>query len=123
MPGVFYHYYQRPNSITHSFSKKHIDDLTTFLTELKNTLIEKEYWNKYSADFYAFGQKCIINTINQLLYSEQDVSIQKNYISYLLNQLNGLFDICEWVEFWGMDLIRRFFDVYKIPTYLLNQKG
>ncbi len=25
--GVYYHYYQRPESITHTFTKKHIDDL------------------------------------------------------------------------------------------------
>ena len=108
-PKVYYHYYQRPNSIMHTFSKKHIDDLALFLSKLKANLCECNLWHKYHKEYYAFSQKCIINTVNSLLTLEQDVLIQKKYISYLIKNLKCCFNFDEWIDFLDIESIRKLF--------------
>lgn len=109
VPDVFYHYYQRPNSITHSFSKKHIDDLRVFLNDLREFLITENFWNKYKKEYYALSQKCIFNIVNSIFCSEQDVCVQKKYIFYLLQQLKTCFDIKECIDFLDINFIKRLF--------------
>ena len=109
VPDVFYHYYQRPNSITHSFSKKHIDDLINFLMDLKKELLDGNIYDKYDSEYYALSQKCIINIVNLLFCSEQDVCIQKKYIIYLFKKLKKHFSIDEWINFLDINSIKRLF--------------
>lgn len=109
VPDVFYHYYQRPNSITHNFSKKYINNLIVFFDDLKRFLITEDFWNKYKTEYYSLCQKCIINIVNSLLCIEQDVSIQKKYILYLLQKLKNCFNIKEWIDFLDINSIKRLF--------------
>lgn len=109
VPNVFYHYFQRQNSITHSFSKKYIDDLIQFLVDLKNLLIQYGYWNEYRLDYYSISKKCIVNTVNLLFCDIPDIGIQKKYIIYLLEELKENFSIKEWVDFLDIKAIKRLF--------------
>ncbi len=109
IPDCFYHYYQRPNSITHSFSKKHIDDLIDFFCESKKYLYERDLWQQYNTQFYAMCQKCLINTMNLLFCIEADVATQKQYVKYTFKQLQSYLNVEEWIDFLDIQSIRRLF--------------
>lgn len=107
VPGVYYHYYQRQKSITHSFSKKHIDDLIQMTVNLKQRLMERKLWDLYMTDYYAFCEKSFRSTINTLFESEQEVKVQKDYIYYFLAELQNYFSIKEWLDYIDIERIKR----------------
>ncbi len=109
VPRVYYHYYQRPNSITHTFSKKHINDLVQLTADLKSMLIKENIWERNKLDYYAFCTKCIRSAVNTLFIAEPNIQIQKNYISYLISQLQTKISIDEWLDYMDIQAIKRLF--------------
>ena len=109
VPGSYYHYYQRPNSITHTFSKKHIDDLVQLTVDLKKQIISKGLWEKNQKDYYAFCSKCIRSALNALFTAEPSVQTQKRYISYLATKLQQNISINEWIDYMDIQSIKRLF--------------
>ena len=107
VPDVYYHYWQRPDSITHSFSRKHIDALTQMLENLRTEIVTKGLWDTHCQDFYSFSEKSIRSVINTLFSTEQSVAQQKQYISHLMHQLQVLFTIDEWMQYLDIQVIRR----------------
>lgn len=108
VPNVYYHYFQRGDSITHTFSKQHIDALIALMDEIRSEIISKNLWEKHCQDYYAFSIKCIRSAINALFSAEQRVSLQKQYVSYLMNQLQSHFTVDEWVQYLDIQIIKRF---------------
>lgn len=109
VPGVYYHYYQRPGSITHTFSKKHIDDLVQLTSDLKSMLIRENMWEINQRNYYAFCSKCIHSAINTLFIAEPSIQIQKHYIAYLATRLQAKISIDEWLDYMDIQSIRRLF--------------
>lgn len=109
VPKVYYHYYQHPNSITHTFSKKHIDDLVQLTADLKSMLIHENMWETNQRDYYAFCSKCIRSSINALFIAESSIQIQKYYISYLATKLQTQISIDEWLNYMDIQAIKRLF--------------
>lgn len=108
VPNVYYHYFQRADSITHSFSKKHIDALTKMIENLRTHIITNMMWESHRQDFYAFSEKSIRSLISTLFSSEQNVGQQKQYILYLMCQLQTIFTIDEWIQYLDVEVIRRY---------------
>ncbi len=109
VPRVFYHYSQRPESITHSFSKNHIDALAQMLKSIRMHITELGAWGTYRDDFYSFSEKSIRSLIQSLFSAEQCSSQQKSYIIYLIRKLQELFTIEELVQYLDMQMIQRYF--------------
>lgn len=108
VPNVYYHYLQRADSITHSFSRKHIDALTKMLENLRAQIVTMGLWDTHRHDFYSFSEKSIRSVINTIFSAEQCVALQKQYVSYLMHQLQVLFTIDEWIQYLDIQVIRRF---------------
>lgn len=83
-PNCYYHYYQRADSITHSFSKKHINDLFSTFSLLKHNLNKSSISELYNREFWSFLEKCFIFTMSAMFSSEQNNIIQKRYIEYAI---------------------------------------
>lgn len=98
---------QRSDSITHSFSRKHIDALTNMIGNLRSQIVTMGLWDMYCNDFYAYSEKSIRSVINTLFSAEQSVVQQKQYVSYLIHQLQGLFTADEWIQYLDIQIIRR----------------
>lgn len=111
VPNVYYHYYQRPCSITHSFSKKHILDLSFFIKDLHEYLIEHNLMNKYYYSFLSFCQKTIRSVIALLLQSEQNNNTQKEYIKLLIQKTTKIISIYEWVDFLDTNILKNLLEL------------
>lgn len=107
VPNIYYHYMQRSDSITHSFSRKHIDALTNMIGNLRSQIVTMGLWDMYCNDFYAYSEKSIRSVINTIFSAEQGVVQQKQYVSYLIHQLQGLFTADEWIQYLDIQIIRR----------------
>lgn len=113
VPETYYHYYQNPNSITHTFSKKHIDTLVDAFINIRNYLQEFSIYNIYYDDFLAYIDKCISSTLNSLFCVESKVCVQKEYIIYLIKKMNENFTIDEWINYVDTKRIQRFFGIIR----------
>lgn len=109
VPDVYYHYYQNKYSITHTFSKKHIDDLVVLCKDLKDYLDINMLWDKHQEEYFSYCQKCIRNTINTLFITEHSIQKQKEYITYFLNIMQKNFDILEWINHIDISIIKKCF--------------
>ncbi len=109
VPNVFYHYYQRENSITKSITKKHIDDLISSFSFLKNAIIlERNYLEKITA-FKSYFDRAIQSLFRMLFNSESTLSIQKKYIIYFYDKFIEQFSIHEALEYLDARRIRKLF--------------
>lgn len=109
IPDVYYHYYQRPDSITHSFSKKHIDDLAMLISDLKAHLIRIDLWENNRQAYYSFCDKCIHSTINMLFIAEPKIHVQKQFLSYLFTRLQSVYPVSDWINYVDIKTIKRIF--------------
>lgn len=109
VPSVYYHYYQRENSITNTFSKKHIDDLIISYKMLKSYLEENSFDVKYQKEFYSYLDRAIASLLDILFKGESTVSMQKKYIIYLYTQFSNNFSISTAISYLDITRIKRLF--------------
>lgn len=109
IPDVYYHYYQNVDSITHTFSKKHIDTLVAAFVNMRNYLLKNNFYNTYSDYYFAYMDKCLSATLNMLFSSEPSAQIQKKYLVYLFEQLSKYFSVEEYIAHLDTKRIQRFF--------------
>lgn len=110
VPEVYYHYYNRPNSITNCISKKHIDDLVLSFNYLKKKLKKNGVWKKHQFQFNALADKCICYLSELIFMNENNVTYQKRYITYLLEQLVKNYSIKEIITYLDTHRIRKLFN-------------
>lgn len=109
IPEVYYHYYQNTSSITHKFSKKHIDTLVTAFVNMREYLRNNLLYDTYSDYYFAYMDKCLSATLNMLFSSEPTTQIQKKYLVYLFEQLSKYFSVEEYIAYLDTKRIQRFF--------------
>lgn len=111
VPDNYLHYYQRNNSIMHSFSKKHISDFFESFSDIKNFLENEKCFYDYEQMFFAYFQRSCKSLLNILFYVEQDSQIQKKYLlefmkylekNYVLEDLIKNVDINIIKKIWGI---------------------
>lgn len=107
--NIYLHYYQRPHSIMHSFSKKHIEDTLEIFVFLRKYLEEKEIFSIHKSNYYAFFLRCYITLVNTLFASEQNIDLQKKYLSYFADSFTTRFDLHEVIEHLDIDIIKKIF--------------
>lgn len=110
VPSVFYHYYNRPYSITNCITKKHIDDLISSFNYLKNQLNTKNTNTAYTQAFAALLDKCVCFLIDMIFKNESDISNQKNYIAYLMDSLIKNYSFNDIFEYLDIQRIKRLFN-------------
>ena len=98
IPTVAEHYFQREFSAMHSFSRNHIDCLIAVLRQLKHALIAEGNGFSCETEYYAFLDRNLNVLFDSIFSNEQNLSVQRSYISYLLEQLLQLFTIRDLVE-------------------------
>lgn len=106
---AYLHYYQRQNSIMHSFSPQYIDGLIDVLYDLKKFLIEKECLANYKKEYYALFNKSIYSLMNMIFSTEQNDIIQKRCICYFAELLTKKFDITEFISNLDINVIKEIF--------------
>lgn len=107
IPNIYLHYYQRDNSIMHSFSKQYIDDLIDSFCIIKDYLSEKNVYKERQKDFYAFFDKCYISMLNILFSVEAEVDIQKKYIYYFAQRFENAFSLEEYIDYLDIKRIKQ----------------
>lgn len=111
VPEVYYHYYQNTGSITHTFSKEHIDTLIMAFINMRNYLQNNLLYDTYSDYYFSYMDKCLASTLNILFSSEPAIQIQKKYLIYLFKQLSEHFSIEESITYLDTKRIQRFFHI------------
>jgi len=107
IPNTYLHYYQRPQSIMHTFSKKYIDDLFYEFVALKEYLVKMKQWDAHKENYYSFWERSASSMMNILFSIEQDVQIQKKYISYYYEKFIGAFPLDEYLDYMDIERIKR----------------
>lgn len=106
--GTNQHYYQRETSITHSFSKKRIDDLINAFVVLRANLKQQESLHKYEKEYMSFFDRCITTTYHNLIETPISTHEKKQYIAYFLEQLLGEFPLKSIVEYLDIERFHHF---------------
>jgi glycosyltransferase involved in cell wall biosynthesis len=103
VPNVFYHYYQRPTSITHTFSKKHIDDLINAFLIIKGGIPEK-----HNLHHISFFEKCAKSMLNILFESKLSVIEQKEYLKYFTQNIRKVYSNSDLIDYIDISRIKKF---------------
>lgn len=111
VPNTYYHYYQRQNSITHTFSKKHIDDLVNSFIQLRSLLNNSNAFHMYKDSYWAFFKKCIQSNLSMIFKSEQNIVIQKKFIAYFAEVCLNSFTLSECIELIDINNLKLFFNL------------
>lgn len=109
-PNAYYHYYQRNNSITHSFSKKHIDDLLEAFTFIKDYLDRNNLFENHKNNYYAYFERCSAFVLNLLTLKEQNLEIQNQYLQYFMTKIQSFLCIPDYWKYCGAQRLRNFFN-------------
>lgn len=106
---TYLHYYQRQNSIMHSFSRQYIDGLFDILYDLRIFLDDDGCFIEYQKEYFALFNKCIYSLMNIIFSVNQNDAIQKKYIIYLVEILAKKFDITELIRNLDINVIKEIF--------------
>lgn len=111
VPEVYYHYFQRPNSITHIFCKKLADDCISILVQIKNKLIQENLFSTYNQEFYSFFERCLTSLLKMLHSRESDYRVQKKYLEYIFVKCFKHFTAKEIIQYIDNQRIFNFFHI------------
>lgn len=111
IPDNFLHYYQRYNSIMHSFSQRHIDDFVKTFSNIKSFLENENCFSKYKKLFFAYFQRGCRSLLNTLFCVEQDFNIQKKYLLQFVKCIETTFTLEELISNIDINIIKRIYDL------------
>lgn len=111
VPDTYYHYYQRDNSITHTFSKRLVDDCLNTLVQIRKELEEQNLLRIYEKEYHAYVERLITSLLDMLLRKEPDNIIQKKYLKYILTSFMECFQMSKFIDYIDNRRIFHFFDV------------
>ena len=106
LPNIYYHYYQRPESIMHNFSKVYIDGFIELFRNLRQYLKENMLWDQYNDVLYKFFHKSFYSFLNALFSNESNISSQKKYLAYFFTKIKSM-DAEHLMEYVDLDAIKR----------------
>ena len=111
VPDDYLHYYQRNNSIMHSFSTKHISDFFESFMDIKRFLENEKRFQDYKDNFFAYFQRGCKSLLNTLFYVEQDPQVQKKYLLEFAKCFEKNFELEELIENLDINLIKRIWNI------------
>lgn len=112
---TYYHQYQRKNSISRSFNKKHIDDLFFAFKEIKKELSSRNLSQKYKEHYYAFFEKCLRYVLESIRLTEQNENAINTHLAYAYSISRDVIPYSEFIEYCGNKRIESFFINDKLP--------
>jgi len=104
-----YHQYQRRNSVSRSFTKKHIDDLFFAFKTIRGLLLKRNVFEEYRAHYYSFFEKCLGYMFESLRLSEQDNEAINAYLKYAYSASKDSIPFNEFIDHCGNKRIELFF--------------
>ena len=105
-----YHLFQRKNSASRGFSKKHIDDMFFSFKEIREILIKRDQFDEYKGCYYSFFEKCLVYLIESINLSENDDEVINDYYKYAHSINNGAVKFDEFIEYCGNIRLQNFFN-------------
>lgn len=108
---TYYHYYQRVNSITHTFSKRLVNDCFNTLVQIYNDLEKQKILTYYEKEYYAYVERLLTSLLDMLVRKEQDNFIQKEYLKYIITKFSKQFEIGKIIDYIDNKRIFKFFDL------------
>lgn len=110
VPKVYYHYFQREESITKHFSKKHIDDIIMSFKRLY-FYIEKQNFLDFNIKnmFNCYFDRAISSMLRMLFCNEPSIQMQKKYILYFYELFSKNFSLSEALSYLDICRIKRLF--------------
>lgn len=105
-----YHLYQRRNSISREFTKKHIDDLFFAFYEIRKILIQKNCYEEMKHIYYAFFEKCFSYVIESMRNSVQNEETINSFFKYAFSISKDAISIDEFIDYCGHRRIMNFFE-------------
>ena len=109
VPDINYHYYQRVDSITHTFSKRLVDDCINTLVHIRTDLEKMNLITIYKKEYYSYVERLFTSLLDMLFRKEQDIIIQKEYLKYILQKIDKNFQIGAIIDYLDN---RRIFDFF-----------
>ena len=113
VPDVYFHYYQRMNSLMHSFSYKHIDDFIQAMKLIREYLNAYNLYGEYKEEYYAFFEKCFASMLDVLFQAEQNNLTQKRYLHYFFEKFKDVFSVHDYIDYIDLNRIRQALRPYK----------
>lgn len=111
VPDNYLHYYQRNNSIMHSFSKKHISDFFESVSNIKSFLDYEKCFHNYEKIFFAYFQRGCKSLLNTLFCVEQDSQVQKKYLLVFMKYIEKNFDLEELINNIDINIIKKIWGI------------
>ena len=102
----FYHYYQKPTSIMHTFSKRHISDKIYTFKNILMFLVQKKIYSFYKKDFWAFFDKSFRTLFDMLFSAEPNVDTQNKYLMYFMELFLQEFEHRDYIEYLDINRIK-----------------
>lgn len=104
-----YHYYQRADSITHTFSKRLIDDCINTLVQIRTDLENKKLIETYEKEYYSYVERLLTSLLDMLVRKESENTAQKNYLNYIMSNLGKNFKMHKIIDYLDNRRIFNFF--------------
>lgn len=111
VPDTYYHYYQRESSITHTFSKRLVDDCLSTLVQIRTELEDQNLLYIYEREYYAYVERLVVSLLDMLLRKEPDIITQKKYLKYIWANFAERFQMNKIIDYIDNRRIFHFFDL------------
>lgn len=99
IPKVVYHYSQSPHSVSHRISKDYIQSFSLAFKKIKKELIDRNIFDEMKDNYYSYLDKGLMSVLSVIHTEEQNVSIQKKYISELLISLQDIISLDDFINY------------------------
>lgn len=92
---AYQHYFQHGDSVSHLFSREHIDTFLLSFEEIHDALKRDGKWSEYENEFYAYMDRGLNSLLDVMFAKEQRISDQRAYMAVLVKGLIDTFSIEE----------------------------
>lgn len=107
IPDVYLHYFQRADSIMHSFSNHHIDELFLTFSLLKKKLEQLGVFEHYKNEYYCLFRRCSASVLNIVYELKLDSCTLKKYLCHFIKKLTEDCKSEELQDYIDIDLIKK----------------
>ncbi len=119
IPGCYYHYFRRDESIIVSISKQHIKSFYLALLQIKKYLIQNDLYSLYMLNYYKFGERFYNLIIRQIFEFGGNDKYKKELIKYSVRLIKKLITLSEFIEYSSAEKLRRHIQPYVNDTKII----
>jgi glycosyltransferase involved in cell wall biosynthesis len=119
IPGTYYHYFKRPNSIIQSFGKKHIDDLYIVFKYISDYMTTNNKYDDLKNNYFSSFEHYFNLLIQQLFEYTQNEKERKKFLQYIFKKLKPLINFYDYFNYISAEKIRNHIQPHIKDTTLL----